>query len=215
MAEVNGYAPRFTHCSKSHLLNIPYRTVASAVVVPAEQPPPSTGSFKRRQSSTDESPSSKRPRHSLDRESEEQHQRDGPLNRETPPNGVAPQQLGNTRQRKSFGGKDEERKRGQRLFGAVLGTLSQSSSGTPQQRRRVDIERKQQAKRELQIQEEGEKKRRALEEVLAGRRREQEVWDAESVNGHGGSGMGGLGTYADVKNRCGFNMRMSWPWRDF
>lgn len=76
------------------------------------------------------------------------------------------------------------------MFGAVLGTLSQSSSATPQQRRRVDIERKQQAKRELQIQEEGEMKRKALEEIFAGRRREQKVWDAESVSSSGSYGMG-------------------------
>jgi hypothetical protein len=38
---------------------------------------------------------------------------------------------------------DEDRKRGQRLFGGLLGTLSQSSSSAAQ-RRRADIEKKQQ-----------------------------------------------------------------------
>src|SRR5436189_174697 len=41
-------------------------------------------------------------------------------------------------------GAAEERKRGQRLFGALLGTLSQSSSSAAQ-KRRADIEKKQQA----------------------------------------------------------------------
>ena len=74
----------------------------------------------------------------------------------------------------------EERKRGQRLFGALLGTLSQSSSSTAQ-KRRIDIERKQQAKLKLQAEEFDEKKKERLEALMAIRRREQKKYDKQSV----------------------------------
>ncbi len=74
----------------------------------------------------------------------------------------------------------EERKRGQRLFGALLGTLSQSSSSTAQ-KRRTDIEKKQQAKLKLQAEEQDEKKKQKLEALLVVRRREQRKFDKQSV----------------------------------
>lgn len=77
-------------------------------------------------------------------------------------------------------GQLEERKRGQRLFGALLGTLSQSSSSTAQ-RRRTDIERKQQAKLKLQADEFDEKKRQRLDAIMAVRRQEQKKYNRQSV----------------------------------
>jgi len=74
----------------------------------------------------------------------------------------------------------EERKRGQRLFGALLGTLSQSSSSTAQ-KRRSDIEKKQQAKLNLQAEEQNEKKNQKLEALKVVRRREQKKYDKQSV----------------------------------
>lgn len=74
----------------------------------------------------------------------------------------------------------EERKRGQRLFGALLGTLSQSSSSTAQ-KRRTDIEKKQQAKLKLQAEEYDEKKKQRLEALMVVRRREQTKFDKQSV----------------------------------
>lgn len=74
----------------------------------------------------------------------------------------------------------EERKRGQRLFGALLGTLSQSSSSTAQ-KRRTDIEKKQQAKLKLQAEEQDEKKKQKLEALLVVRRREQRKFDKQSM----------------------------------
>ena len=75
----------------------------------------------------------------------------------------------------------EERKRGQRLFGALLGTLSQSSSSTAQ-RRRTDIERKQQAKLKLQADEFDEKKKQRLDAIIKARQREQKKYDKQSVS---------------------------------
>ena len=74
----------------------------------------------------------------------------------------------------------EERKRGKRLFGALLGTLAQSSSSTAQ-RRRVDIEKKQQAKLKLQDEEYDEKKKLRLDALMEARRREQKKYDKQSV----------------------------------
>ncbi len=77
-------------------------------------------------------------------------------------------------------GQIEERKRGQRLFGALLGTLSQSSSSTAQ-RRRTDIEKKQQAKLKLQAEEHDEKNKQCLESLMVVRRREQKKYNKQSV----------------------------------
>ena len=74
----------------------------------------------------------------------------------------------------------EERKRGQRLFGALIGTLSQSSSSTAQ-KRRTDIERKQQAKLKLQADEFDEKKKQQVDKLMDFRRREQRKYDKQSV----------------------------------
>ena len=84
------------------------------------------------------------------------------------------------RENRRKGGAAEERKRGQRLFGALLGTLSQSSSSAAQ-KRRDDIEKKQQTKLKQQAQEYDELKRTKHTELVATRRKEQEVYDRQSV----------------------------------
>ncbi|KAI9851222.1 MAG: hypothetical protein M1838_004234 [Thelocarpon superellum] len=146
--------------------------LASAVLLPeapttAPSPPDSS---KRQQSFGSSDSSNKRPR--LDTSSLPVARDDG----ETPTSG------GN---RRSSGLSDAtERKRGRRLFGALLGTLSQSSSSTAQ-RRRVDIEKKQQAKLKLQAEEYDEKKRAELDQLIAVRRQEQKKWDEQSMRiGH-------------------------------
>ena len=77
-------------------------------------------------------------------------------------------------------GQLEERKRGQRLLGALLGTLSQSSSSTAQ-KRRTDIENKQRTKLKLQTEEENEKRKSKLEALTEVRRSEQRKFDQQSV----------------------------------
>ncbi|KAL8653246.1 MAG: hypothetical protein Q9226_003929 [Calogaya cf. arnoldii] len=78
-------------------------------------------------------------------------------------------------------GQLEERKRGQRLFGALLGTLSQSSSSTAN-KRRTDVEKKQQAKLKLQAEEHEEQKKQRLESLMAVRRKEQKKYDKQSLH---------------------------------
>lgn len=145
-----------------------HRAVASAVIVPEaeQQHSPTSPLGKRRQSSVAEE-ASKRAKLSEDAS----HTRD---EQSSPPK---PQDTLSER-RKS--GLLEERKRGQRLFGALLGTLSQSSSSAAQ-KRRTDIERKQQAKLKLQAEEYDEQKKQRLEALKAARRKEQKIYDKQSV----------------------------------
>lgn len=84
----------------------------------------------------------------------------------------------------------EERKRGQRLFGALLGTLSQGSSNAAQ-KRRADIEKRQQAKLKQQDEEDAQRRRERLENLRAIRRKEQvkyeenTVWGPSQIKGGG------------------------------
>ncbi|MCJ1438644.1 hypothetical protein MMC27_008034 [Xylographa pallens] len=143
--------------------------VASAVIVPdpVDQPvsPPLTS--KRRQSSVSDS-GSKRPRLSYD----ESSRHDDAQTSSTTASMRPPVKEANVQV--------EERKRGKRLFGALLGTLAQSSSSTAQ-RRRVDIEQKQQAKLKLQDEEYDEKKKLRLDALMEVRRREQKKYNKQSM----------------------------------
>jgi hypothetical protein len=130
----------------------------------AEQPGSPSGSVKRRQSSVLEQ-NAKRPRLGQFDSTAAGSPDSTPADRASD-------------RRKS--GQLEERKRGQRLFGALLGTLSQSSSSTAQ-KRRTDIERKQQAKLKLQADEFDEKKKRRLDAIMDFRRQEQKKYDKQSV----------------------------------
>lgn len=75
----------------------------------------------------------------------------------------------------------EEKRRGMRLFGGLLGTLSQRQTNPAQQQKRVEIERRQQ-ERLRQQRETGE---RALEETKAAREemrgRESIKWEEQVV----------------------------------
>ena len=145
--------------------------IASAVVVPEPEnlPKQTSPSLKRRQSSLD-SESSKRPR--LDtRTSQHSNNARSPTSAMSPP------------RRKSSAtgsGAAEERKRGQRLFGALLGTLSQTSA-KPAHRRRDEIEKRQQDKLRQKDEELADEKRRKREELDAVRRKEQKLWDKQGV----------------------------------
>lgn len=144
------------------------RAVASAVIVPGteEQSTQPLESAKRRNSSFSEE-SSKRPRLASEISRNQT---------EAPYTTTEPARVSDRRK----SGQLEERKRGQRLFGALLGTLSQSSSSTAN-KRRTDIEKKQQAKLELQAEEHEEQKKQRLKSLMAVRRKEQKKYDKQSV----------------------------------
>ena len=155
------------------MLNCIARPLASAVIVPdpIEEPIPSPTAIKRRQSSVSEN-HAKRPRLS------QTDNRNGSNTRSLPLEDNNTERQGAGRRPSN---QLEERKRGQRLFGALLGTLSQSSSSTAQKRRK-DIEQKQTAKLQHEADEFDEKKKQRLEVLTSVRRREQEVYDRQSVS---------------------------------
>ncbi|KAL4871154.1 hypothetical protein BDV12DRAFT_38340 [Aspergillus spectabilis] len=153
-------------------------TLASAVIMPEQDtiPPSPESGLKRRQSSTtDFDTDTKRRRLSTQNEEQEleQHQ-------DRQPSSPKPEPQDTERKRNR---RDEERKRGQRLFGSLLGTLSQSSTSAAQ-RRRADIERKQQDKLKLQDEEYGELKKKRREERLALRKKEQRLYEKEMMHTH-------------------------------
>ncbi|KZF21532.1 pinin/SDK/memA domain protein [Xylona heveae TC161] len=144
--------------------------IASAVVLPeAEEPPHSPpGAAKRRQSSISEG-DSKRPRFEDDRRNSTQGDRTSPHHATDA-----------RREERRKGGQAEERKRGQRLFGALLGALNQNSPSKVQ-RRRADIEKKQQAKLRVQDEEYDELRKKRLEELTVVRQREQVKFAEQSM----------------------------------
>ena len=84
------------------------------------------------------------------------------------------------RARQKAGRAVEERNRGKRLFGALLGTLAQSSSSTAQ-KRRASIEKKQRDKLRQQAEEDDENRVQRLEKLKQSRLKEQWKWNRQSV----------------------------------
>ncbi|GLI74191.1 hypothetical protein PoHVEF18_002425 [Penicillium ochrochloron] len=77
-------------------------------------------------------------------------------------------------------GREEDRKRGQRLFGGLLGTLSQSSTSAAQ-KRRADIEKRQQDKLKSQADEYDELKKRRRDRRDLIRRKEKPFYEREAM----------------------------------
>ncbi|OJJ37623.1 hypothetical protein ASPWEDRAFT_171092 [Aspergillus wentii DTO 134E9] len=148
--------------------------LASAVALPDQEtliPSPEAG-LKRRKSSTTDA-DSKRRRLSSHHEDERPQ---SPQDRR--PSSPAPEER--KVERRPVRGREEERKRGQRLFGGLLGTLSQGSNSAAQ-RRRADIERRQQDKLKLQDEEYGELKKKRRDERVATRKKDQRLYEEESM----------------------------------
>ncbi|KAF2277773.1 uncharacterized protein EI97DRAFT_449219 [Westerdykella ornata] len=144
--------------------------IASAVVLPEPQetnrspsPPQSPTGQKRRQSSVAEQ-DAKRPRlNSFDAEAS---------------NGGQPSS--NAQTQTTAVPARRERGRERRLFGAVLGALSQNFA-SPAQRKRSEIEKRQRAQREQEEQEDGQRKAERIAQRKAQRRIEQKRFERESM----------------------------------
>ncbi|KAJ5366351.1 hypothetical protein N7541_000292 [Penicillium brevicompactum] len=149
-------------------------TLASAVAVPEQDTVRHSPEIhtKRRQSSVSEY-DSKRRRLSSQANISPQSERRRPS---SPPASTREPEERPSRPR---GNRDEDRKRGQRLFGGLLGTLSQKPSNAAQ-RRRADIEKKQQDKLKTQDAQYGELKKRRKEEREEIRRREVPMYEREA-----------------------------------
>lgn len=162
---------------RASLLIYKHSSIASAVALPEPPQYPGPEALPKRRQSISSNSSSKRRRLSADGFSER-------ANQSTPPSSSNTQRLNGSSDVKAADkpkpGRDEERKRGRRLFGALLGTLSQSSS-TPAQRKRSEIDKKQQAKLELQDKEYNELTKKKYEDLLASRRKDQVLYDSQSV----------------------------------
>jgi len=159
-------------------VNIMRRPIASAVIIPEPEASRSPRP-KRRQSSASDS-TSKRRRLSHDANG------GSPVPLRDSPQPIdaskdAPQEKArdtNHDRRKSS--VQEERKRGQRLFGGLLSTLSQSTPNG-QQKRRLEIEKRQQEKAKQQKAVDEEKRAEKLANLKAIRKAEQIKFDEESV----------------------------------
>jgi hypothetical protein len=104
----------------------------------------------------------------------------------------------------------EEKKRGQRLFGGLLSTLSQTTSGTPRWKKRQEIERRQQ-ERAQQERAEDEKRRAEKFAKLEHARKIDQVWFDEKVVG--AFSLHGVRLYnADLFIRCARDIRTCWQW---
>ncbi|CRG84191.1 hypothetical protein PISL3812_01509 [Talaromyces islandicus] len=152
-------------------------TLASAVAVaqPEEPEPahtsPETG-HKRRQSSTSDS-GNKRRRTSEQHDGSPRDSRRSPSQHATDPDSRRPAA-------RRGGLAAEERKRSKRLFGGLLGTLSQSSSNTAQ-KRRADIEQRQQAKLRMQDERHVEARLKKKGDLIAERRSQQKELERHAM----------------------------------
>jgi hypothetical protein len=91
-----------------------------------------------------------------------------------------PKDLSQERRKSSV---QEERKRGQRLFGGLLSTLSQSTPNG-QQKRRLEIEKRQQEKAKQQNAADEGRRAEKLANLKAVRKAEQVKFDEQSVCTH-------------------------------
>jgi hypothetical protein len=77
--------------------------------------------------------------------------------------------------------RDEERKRGQRMFGALLGTLSHKTGSSAAAKKRADTERKQHERLKQMAENASAREKEQLEQLTRQRRRDQWRWDEQAV----------------------------------
>ncbi|KAH8653122.1 pinin/SDK/memA/ protein conserved region-domain-containing protein [Tricladium varicosporioides] len=155
--------------------------IASAVVIPEPAPAksPTTSNAKRRQSSEPES-SVKRPRLSEEPTAESPSTLDASPTAIKKDDGTPPEPPKNPGPDRRKSSIQEERKRGQRLFGGLLSTLSQSTPNG-QQKRRLEIEKRQKEKAKQQKAEDEGRRARKLAQLNAIRKDEQIKFNEESM----------------------------------
>jgi hypothetical protein len=180
MAEGIGYVkiPQFQWKKPANALR---RPIASAVVLPdpaPEAPKSPAAGAKRRQSSEPES-TPKRPK--IEEESKYDSKRPSPTRRRSSlkieNDSPKTENSGPEKRKNSI---QEERKRGQRLFGGLLSTLSQSTPNG-QQKRRQEIEKRQREKAKQQKAEDEGRRAQRLADLKTIRKAEQIKFDEQSV----------------------------------
>ncbi len=108
----------------------------------------------------------------------------------------------------------EEKKRGRRLFGGLLNTLSQVPSNS-QQKRRLDIEKRQHERMQRQDVEDGQKRAERLARLRQVRIAEQIVFDEEVVSSDTASAPVRLCPCSNKLLRCIKGMPRCYLWRGF
>jgi hypothetical protein len=104
----------------------------------------------------------------------------------------------------------EEKKRGQRLFGGLLSTLSQSTPNG-QQKRRLEIEKRQAERAKQQKLDDETRKAEKLAKLNEIRKTEQIKFDEESVSWPKFSGI--TANLSNLQHRCDYGTRTCWPWQ--
>lgn len=207
MAESIGYVYSHLLSTRAHLGVSP---ISSAVIVPDPDPL----STKRKQSPTPDPVPSKRSRLSNEGsvESTATLRPSPPRESEHAPEatGGAPTEPRKDSLDRRKSSVQEERKRGQRLFGGLLSTLSQSASNG-QQKRRQEIERRQLERAKQQKVEDEGRRAEKLARLNAVRKVEQVKFERESVS------LSSSYVTADLliclRCRCGYGIRICWLWQ--
>jgi hypothetical protein len=179
------------------------------VIIPEEpelSEPTSPRPSKRRQSLPSDS-SSKRARLSTDSRSKSPSTvRASPQASPPPAPQNQPTQDNSNELRKSV--IQEERKRGRRLFGGLLGTLSQTAPNN-QLKRRQEIEKRQVERVKAQKAEDDTRRAERLQKLKEVRRNEQVKFDRESVC----SSWYLPSEICTNKSRCGYDTTTCWRWQ--
>jgi hypothetical protein len=163
-------------------LLISKRVIASAAVLPEpELDHPEVPRVEKRRQSSSPDPSTKRLRLSTggDLDSPSTIRASPNVSPPTAEPANLPPKDSNLERRKSNA--QEERTRGRRLFGGLLNTLSQTTSNA-QQRKRLEIEKRQQEKARLQKAEDESRRAERLQKLKEVRMREQVKFDEQSVS---------------------------------
>jgi len=148
--------------------------------VPPEQEPEEPRVAKRKQSSSPD-PSTKRPRLSTDGDVDSLFTLQQSPKTSPPVTDSATLAPKDTNLGRRESNAQEERKRGRRLFGGLLNTLSQSAPNA-QQKKRLEIEKRQQEKARLQKAEDESRRAERLQKLKEVRMREQVKFDEQSVS---------------------------------
>lgn len=196
-----------------------YSPISSAVILPVETEASNSPRAKRRQSSTSDT-ASKRPRLSHDGGGKSPSalraspQATEPTRDESSARQGSEEKVKDLNQERRKSSVQEERKRGQRLFGGLLSTLSQRTPNG-QQKRRLEIEKRQAEKAKQQKVDDEVRRAEKLASLKKIRQGEQVKFDKESVSSFGVEQVLSGGLLTSGIYRCAYDIPICWLWQTF
>lgn len=160
--------------------------ISSAVVIPEQDPTHdhngSPSPTLKRKLSQHEDNLRKRPRVDTDALNYDDPTKSPSQGRVKSPNTTSPLRQRSSALSPDGGSATEEKKRSQRLFGSLLGTLSQSAVKTnPAHKKRDEIEARQRERLKREKDEQEAEQRRKKDDLVRRRRCEQEAWLQQSI----------------------------------